>query len=65
MIATNIGSNGVVEALLSRPGAFLAYDSKFDPIYDPCRDCEVADGAVEHCGLKKCYIERTYLIGRN
>lgn len=50
---------------MRRPGAFLAYDSAYDPIYDPCKDCDDSGYGGEYCMVGKCYIARTYLIGRN
>lgn len=56
-------SFALLERDLKQPGAFLAYDSKYDPAYDPCRDCHRYDS--ESGSKRKCYTERTFLIGYN
>lgn len=66
LIGTNIGDlYDMVHGLINRPGSFLAYDSKYDPIYDPCKDCDDSGYGGEYCHIGKCYIARTYLIGEN
>lgn len=65
LLATNYGNTDWIEAKAREPGAFLAYDSKYDPAFDPCRDCDDSGYGGEYCNYGKCYFEKIFLVGRN
>lgn len=58
------GDQALINFVVSSPNRFVAYDSKYDPAYNPCVDCDDS-GNGNWCDVVKCFTPRLALVGQN
>lgn len=64
-IGANVDARGLAQSYMNR-GYFLAYDSIYDPQFDPCTDCDESGSRGEgSCFIGQCHVARIFVLGRN